>query len=164
MRPCPKESFFFFFFFFINSLPWDHRTQEKGEEIFECIVEFQAQGSCQDKYWNCVFMLCEPIRKPCILPGQKKMEITSSRTPGRHVEAGLVERTTQWWCPVGVPGNEFQCVSPPDGLPVTYLHLQFAPVGLGWGDLHPQARADSCCGLHQPAIDSKVSLNINAVI
>lgn len=34
----------------------------------------------------------------------------------------------------------------------------------GWGDLHPQARADSCCGLHQPAIDSKVSLNINAVI
>lgn len=57
--PCLQASLF----------PLTHSSEirePKRKEIFECFVEFQAQGTFQYKYYNCVFISCEPIRKPCV--------------------------------------------------------------------------------------------------
>lgn len=133
MKPCLKE-----FFFFINSLPWDQSTQEKEEEIFACVVEYQAQGSFQDKYYSCVFILCGPIRKPWVFAGQEEVENTSSSTPSKHTGGWACWMNHTMVVSSGRPWNWIPACFTPGSASITDRHPQFATAGRR-GTLHPQA-------------------------
>lgn len=163
MRPCPKESFFFFFFS-LTHCPEITEPRRKERRSLSALLSSRLRGAAR---------INTEIVCLCCVSQSGSLASSLARRKWKLLPPGLLEDTWRLgllkgphnggvqWESLEMNSNVFH---PQMGFQSLICTSNLPPWAWGWGDLHPQARADSCCGLHQPAIDSKVSLNINAVI